>query len=351
MNTPIPNWIQWVLAILSVVTAIGYIAEKIPRLRAYFSTPSAADASRTKNEYLLGSLLSLICAAIWAASYASLNLVSPSVGTLSINIHLMGFAAISLFIASQIAGRFNKATPRVAVQTPQSGRLALLVVANLGNFVLSVWALAFISASEAMTLNNLSPILLALALWYRGRLTPSAGTFLALVLVLLGAFLVNIDSGFVLRTGSNITGSLIAIAAGASFALWTFTMDELKSSFGTPAERMKTLALVFFISYVVLLTYAFFFAPKLPALSSMDYIVLILNGLRVAIVHVIYVFAVKKAGPLLASIIVVLMVPMTFPFDSIWNKATISIQLIMGSVLVVLAAIGLLSDELRKAKA
>jgi drug/metabolite transporter (DMT)-like permease len=350
MDTPIPNWIQWVLAVLSVVTTIGYIAEKIPRLRAYFNSPSAKDAPRTKNEYLLGSLLSLVCAAIWAASYASLSLISPTVGTLSVNIHLMGFAAISLFIASQIASRFEAASAQTTPQALQSGRLVLLVVANLGNFVLSVWALAYISASEAMTLSNLSPILLALALWYRGRLAPSAGTFLALVLVMLGAFLVNIDSGFVLRTGSNITGSLIAIAAGASFALWTFTMDELKSSFGTPSERMKTLALVFFICYVALLTYAFFFNPKLPTLTSLDYIVLILNGLRVAIVHVIYVFAVKKAGPLLASVIVVLMVPMTFPFDSIWNKATISIQLIMGSILVVLAAIGLLSDELRKAK-
>lgn len=350
MDAPIPNWVQWLLAILSVVTAAGYIAEKIPRLRAYFGSSSEEHAKKTRSEYLLGSVLALLCAGIWAASYASLDLLSPSVGTLTTNIHLMGFAAASLYIGSLVAARLALGTSPPSVPANQGGKLTLLVVANIGNFVLSVWALSFISASEAMTLNNLSPLLLALALWYRGKLTPSAGTFLALVLVLLGAFIVNIDGGFVLRTGDNITGSLIAVAAGASFALWTFTMDEIKASFTSPAERMRTLAYVFFLSYVVLLTYGFYFAPSTSQLTTPDYIILVLNGLRVAVVYMIYVFAVKKAGPLLASVILVLMVPMTFPFDSIWNKATISAQLIVGSILIILAAVGLLSDELRKAR-
>lgn len=351
MDASIPNWLQWVFGVLSLIAALGYIAEKVPRLKAYFSTPSEGAVTRTRADYLSGGFLSLLCAAIWAASFASLNLVTPTVGTLAINIHLMGFAALSLFLGSQIAGRFEtKGTP---AQRPsvESGRLALLVVANLGNFVLSVLALSFISASEAMTLTNLSPLFLAFALWYRGKLSPSAGTFLALVLVLLGAFLLNVDPGFVLRTGTAITGSLVAVAAGASFALWTFTMDELKNAFETKSERMRTLALVFFISYVVLLTYSFFFTPAPPRLSTTDYAVLILNGLRVAVVHVLYVLAVKKAGPLLASVVVVLMVPMTFPFDRMWNNATISTQLVLGSLLIVLAAVGLLSDELRRAKA
>jgi drug/metabolite transporter (DMT)-like permease len=113
---------------------------------------------------------------------------------------------------------------------------------------------------------------------------------------------------------------------------------------------MRTLSLVFFLCYVALLTYSFFFTPAPPALSTTDYLVLVLNGVRVAVVHVLYVFAVKKAGPLLAGVLVVLMVPMTFPFDRVWNNAVISTPLVLGSVLIVLSAVGLLSDELRRAK-
>jgi drug/metabolite transporter (DMT)-like permease len=349
MYIPIPNSVQWMLAIFSVVTTVGYFIEKVPRLVQYFREPSVKDAPKSTSEYLVGSALALLCAAIWAASYASLDLISPLVGTLDINIHLMGFAAASLYVGSVVAARFKPASPPDGATAWQGGRLAILVVANLGNFIFSVWALSFISVSEAMTLNNLSPLLLALALWYRGKLTVSVGTFIALALVLLGAFIVNIDSGFVLRTGDNIRGSLIAVAAGASFALWTFTMDELRASFTSIAVRMRTLAFIFFVSYVVLITYGYF-ASGHSLLTTRDYIILSLNGVRVAFVHVLYTFAVQKAGALLASVILVLMVPLTFPFDNIWNQATISAQLIIGATLIVLAAVGLLSDELRRAQ-
>ncbi len=60
--------------------------------------------------------------------------------------------------------------------------------------------------------------------------------------------------------------------------------------------------------------------------------------------------ACRLAGPLLTSIILVSMVPMTFPFDHLWNHTVIAPQLILGAALIVLAAIGLLGDELRRRK-
>jgi drug/metabolite transporter (DMT)-like permease len=348
VDTQIPNSLNWILAIISIVTFVWFLVEKLPKLLKYFRGGAAKDVAKSRNEYVVGSVLALLCAAIWAASYASLKLVSPSVGTLTTNIYLMGSAAVALYVGSVIAAKFRHSSPS-EVKVRPGRKLAVLVVANLGNFVFSVWALRFISASEAMTLNNMSPLLLALALWFRGKLTPSLGTFLALVLVLLGAFILNTNSGFVFRTGESIRGSLIAVVAGASFALWTFTMDELKASFTSLAERMRILAQIFFMSYVILVTCGFFTVGAMQA-TTLDYTILILNGVRVAIVHVLYTFAVQRAGPLLASVVLVLMVPMTFPFDNIWNHATISAQLIIGATLIGLAAIGLLSDELRRAR-
>ncbi len=50
--------------------------------------------------------------------------------------------------------------------------------------------------------------------------------------------------------------------------------------------------------------------------------------------------SIRLAGPLLTSIILVSMVPMTFPFDHLWNHTVISPQLILEAALIVLAAIG-----------
>ena len=348
MNIQIPQWIQWLLAICSLLTTVGFLYEKVPKIWAYLKRPSPKDAGRTRTEYLVGSLLALLCAVIWAASYASLSVVSKSVGTLTVNIYLMGFAAISLYLSSVLVKMFEHAKTSDVIAPWQTGRAQVLVIANLGNFVLSVLALTFISASEAMALNNLSPLVLAFLLWFRGKLSPSFGTFLALALVVIAAFVVNLDSGFILRSGDRAVGSLIAVLAGASFAVWTFTLDELKPRMGSVAARLRTLSLVFATSFTLLVTVGYLRGGS-PPLSTRDFGILSINGLRVAVVHLLYQVAIEKAGPLLASIILVLMVPLTFPFDEFWNGALISPQLVIGALLIVFAAVGLLGDELRKA--
>jgi len=320
----------------------------VPKIWAYLKRPVPKDAGRTRTEYLVGSVLALLCAGIWAASYASLSLVSKSVGTLTVNIYLMGFAAISLYISSILVRVFEHAEISDVMAPWQTGRAQVLVIANLGNFLFSVLALTFISASEAMTLNNLSPLVLAFLLWFRGKLSPSVGTFLALALVVIAALVVNLDPGFILRSGDNAIGSLIAVSAGASFALWTFTLDELKARMRSMAARLRTLSLVFMTSFTLLVTLGYLRGGS-PSLSTRDFAILSINGLRVAVVHLLYQLAIEKAGPLLASIILVFMVPLTFPFDRFWNGALISTQLVIGALLIVLAAVGLLGDELRKA--
>ncbi|WP_280156037.1 DMT family transporter [Piscinibacter sp. XHJ-5] len=349
MDLSLPLALQWILAIWTLFSIGAFIIEKLPKVIEYVRSPPPAEPAKPRKDYWIGSGAALGCAVIWAASYASLGMISSSVSTLTTNIYLLGFAAASLYIASVVYGLFNRsAAPREPVQPP-SGRIALLVAANLGNFVLSVLALKYISASEAMTLTNLAPIFLAVFLWYRGKLTGKVGVVLALMLVLAGVFILNIDGTFSLKAGSNISGSVVAALAGAAFAVWTLTLDEIKGTFSGVVSRLQTLALVFFLSYVVLVTLGYA-VGRLETLTTTDYVLLALNGMRVACVHLLYLFAVEKAGPLLASVLAVLMVPFTFPFDRIWNGAAITGQLVLGAFLIVVAAAGLLSDELRKAR-
>ncbi len=77
-----------------------------------------------------------------------------------------------------------------------------------------------------------------------------------------------------------------------------------------------------------------------PSLSGRDLLILLSNGLRGAVVYLFLEYAIRLAGPLLTSIILVSMVPMTFPFDHLWNHTVISPQLILEAALIVLAAIG-----------
>lgn len=346
---PIPDWLQWFGLGVGLVGGIGYFIEKALKLRRTFRTSTGDRRTRSPGHYLIGSVLALCCAVIWGLSYASLSLVHKKASDLQINIYLFGFASLFLYIASAIEEWRKKESPNIPSEPWNSGRAQFLVVLNLGNFLLSVYALTYITASHAMAFNNLSPVFLALFLWVRGKLTFSMGTFGALLLVTLGAFLVNCGEGFTLRTGNDLTGMGIAIGAGVCFALWTFFMGEIEDETRSSTARLRLLATIFFASYTVAISFGYFGDTR-PALTSTEIGILALNGLRVAVVYLLFQLAIKYAGPLLATVVVVLQVPLTFPFDHWFNKAPITPTLILGATLIVLAAMGLLSDEIQQSR-
>jgi drug/metabolite transporter (DMT)-like permease len=351
---PIPEWLNWVLAIFGLISIVAFIVDKSRKLHRYLRErhQDNADQAHSRRDYVLGAILALLCALLWSISYVSLSAVTRQTSVLVLNTVLMGSASVFLYagaILSQPRPLDPKKTRRAFQRTWGTGHLQFLILANLGNFVLSVWALRYISASQATALNNMSPALLAAVLVMSGRLRLSLSTAIAFVVVLLGVWITAAQSDLRFQSGPALIGSLIALGAGASFASWAYLMEGVEVSIERTHLRMKLLAAVFFGSYAVLVTITWLMGHR-AQLSPEALTVLGLNGVRVAAVYYLFQLAVKRAGPLLPSVVVVLQVPLTMLWDHVWLKTVIPTQLFLGAGLIMLGIVAFLSDELARTK-
>jgi drug/metabolite transporter (DMT)-like permease len=106
------------------------------------------------------------------------------------------------------------------------------------------------------------------------------------------------------------------------------------------------MAFVFLISYVGVVSMAYF-SGRRPVVNVLALGILVLNGLRVALVYVIYHAAVRRLGALLASVIVALKVPLTMLWDSrLLNQPPVR-NLVFGAAAIVLGAMTLAWDRFR----
>jgi drug/metabolite transporter (DMT)-like permease len=348
---PVPNWLNWTATIAGLLGVAIWIVQKAPVVRRYFASRErrSTETTRSRREYLVGGLLATTCAIIWSVSYVSLSAVARNTSVISMNVILMGSGALFLYAGSAIARivESRKNLPKDA-GVWRVTVAPLLVFANLGNFVLSTLALHYITASQANALNNMSPALLALGLLVLGRFRPSLATAITFAFLIFGVWFANSDAAFSLRLGPQLTGSSIAIAAGASFAVWAYVIDVAEDKIKRVSSRMEMLALVFLGSYAILLTAAWLTGSEVPR-GRFEVILLTLNGLRVGVVYYLFQLAVRKAGPLLPSVVVVIQIPMTMFVDHVWLGTEIGRNLMIGGAIIVLSVIGLLTDELQRA--
>src|SRR5262249_26485466 len=137
--------------------------------------PTAALASARPRDLVVGVLLSVACALIWSMSYVSLSYVSTKVDPFAVNVIVLGSASFFLFITYLVVRGHERVTGKngrngktgVDWRTPTPW---ITAVANLGNFVLFIYALYFISASQAITLGQTYPVFVALLTWFWLRL-------------------------------------------------------------------------------------------------------------------------------------------------------------------------------------
>jgi len=341
--------LQWFFGVCSFLALLFYLIEKGPRLYRYLTSKSEETAVRNTKDLVIGSLLALGCAFIWAMSYSSLGFIKQTTSTLEITTSLFGFAALFYYILSIIVMRRGNSELTLTGDAWKSGRAHLLVLANIGNFLLSVAALSYISASQANAINHFSPLILAGVLIVKGKLKPNLYSLLSLILVVLGIWVINVDKDFNLLGADAIIGSLISLLAGVSFAAWGYLIDEFETKSPSTPDRLRFLSHVFFGSYIILLTWVYF-SGVTWTVTTENTSLLALNGVRVALVYLLFSLAIKKAGALLPSVIVIIQIPMTFYFDAILNDTSITAQLWIGSILIIVAAIGVTGDELQRAK-
>lgn len=332
-------------SVLEVVTALGgaYALLVIgKRIRGRFwRAPSGRH--RTPRDYAAGALLAFLCAVLWALSYVSLKFASGRVAATPLTAGVIGSAAAFMLLGHWLARwvEARRAAPREATPPELRRRLFVLCLANWGNFGFSIAALYFVSATHAMALNNASPLFLTVLLVARRKLRITSGSAVAVAVVLLGAWLLT-HNGTAARAG--FVGSSLALAAGASFALWADFADDIEARVQSMSTRLAVLARVFSLTFCVAAVGTWVLG-SIGSLSPTDALIIVGNGLRVAIVYVAFQLAVRRGGPLLAVVVGILQVPLTLLSEALWLGITIDARLAIGVAAAFVGTIALCIDQ------
>jgi drug/metabolite transporter (DMT)-like permease len=262
-----------------------------------------------------------------------------------VNVVLLGSATFFLFLGFLIV----RAVRREQIVTPISWRTWnpwFIAIANLLSFIFFIYALRFVSASQTITLSKINPLFIALFSWVILRQRPPRSTVSAAFLVVLGTVLITANEKFTFDATNEVVGSLLAILAGLGFALFSIGLERVEREHSGLSERLLFLAVVFFLSYVGIVTVAHFEGLQ-SAIDAEAMVILLLNGLRAAVVYALYQAAVRRIGALRVSVLVALEVPFTMFWDSAWLGRVPAARLIWGSLTILFAALTLGWDMLR----
>lgn len=345
----IPPWGAWLAFAITIAQGGQAAWRVVTRLRTRREASQRRERAETaagRAEVVWGASLSLACAVFWSVGYVSLKVLAPDIPPLHLTSLVLIVASLSLLVAS------NAAVNASHGRQPGRGRgpgwldrnTAFLLLANQGNFLLSILALSYVSASQAMSLNNVFPVFLALILVVRGKRSFSASTLATVVMVTLGAALLTVDDGFRIGSGRHLMGSIIALCAGFSFAVWADRTDEVKARLPDAAARWRYLAGVFGVTGAASALAAVVSGPY-PALSAAGVLLVLFNGVRVAIVYALFEAAVRRVGPLLPTVLVVLQVPLTIVVERVWLGEPVSARVVMGALTIMLGGGVLLADR------
>lgn len=336
--------------IVGLVLALGAICHIVIWLKTLLKGRSkVVGVVRSQRDYVFGTIYSLLCAVFWSLSYVSLSYVSTSASLLDINVVLLGSASAFLLLAWGFSYFLSRKTGESLRLNVNWKTLAPWVVvgANLASFLLFVYALSFISASQTIILQKINPLIVLLIslVWLRRK--PAGSTWSAVVLVILGTTLIVANDQFTFTGSRNLIGSLFAILAGAAFAFFSVGLEKIEETKTNLTQRLGFMATVFLLSYMGILTIGYM-RSQILSFNLLVIGILLLNGLRVAIVYVFYHEAVRRIGALLASVIVALEVPFTIFFDWQLLQQIPGRRLAIGAAAVLLGAITLVWDRISR---
>lgn len=333
--------LELIANIIGIIAFIWMVWEKLSAR----TIQTGSIRARTTRDLVIGSAMSLACAMLWSVSYVSLSYVSQRAGLLEISALMLLPAFVFLFLS---AGGFylyeRKVGERFAVDIDWATWPPWIVIAtNVANFLLFIYALYFVSASQTITLHKINPIFVAILTWLWLRERPTRLTISSVVLVVFAAVVIAADDHMQFSAGAPLTGSLLAITGGLTFAVFTVALDKIDRTNATRAGRLFFLGIVFFVSYSALVTVAYLTHKPVP-LETTTLLILGGNGLRVALVYALYQAAIRRIGGILTSVIVALEVPLTMVFESVILDRPPSTRLIVGSIGVLAGAIVLATE-------
>lgn len=348
----VATYIAIIVGLLSIgnfaITIWNWFRKKYIQEATSGPPKTANGAPVTPSDYVWGTVLALACAAVWGISYASLKFITVTIDPIEMNVALLGVATTTYFVATLVVGRISAILSPKPVESHQqrkrlvidwaSGPLWRMLLGNFASFILFIYALYYISATQTIALQKVNPIFVALlaSLFLRRRI--GLQVWLAIVLVVVGTMLIVAnfsDGSFSLRTGDDFIGSIYAILAGLSFAVFTVALAENVATEKSLVLQLQLMTVVFLFAFVAFVSYAYFFGHAFELGSAESNAILIVNGIRIALVYILFFAAVQRIGPVLASAIVALEVFITMLVEYWWLDAVPESTLWLGAIIIV----------------
>jgi drug/metabolite transporter (DMT)-like permease len=168
---------------------------------------------------------------------------------------------------------------------------------------------------------------------------------LDLVIVFVGVYVIGARGQLAISTSRDAWGITLAVCASIAFAMWQDGIEDFETRVESSPSRLWFLAFVFLVSYTIVVTVAYA-KGHAPRFDRTDTLVLGANGLRVALVYWLLNLAIRRAGPLLPAIILLVQVPLTILLDRAVLATMVSTQLWIGAVLITLGTVSVLLQEL-----
>ncbi|HEU5076206.1 MAG TPA: hypothetical protein VFU02_18565, partial [Polyangiaceae bacterium] len=131
---------------------------------------------------------------------------------------------------------------------------------------------------------------------------------------------------------------------GVCFALWADLADDLEARLDRMSTRLGVLMRVFWLTFGIAAVASWWLgALERPLLT--DALIILGNGLRVAVVYAVFQLAVRRGGPLLAVVVGILQVPLTLLTEAWLLGATSGARLVIGVLAAFAGTIALSIDQ------
>jgi len=345
------DWLDILTLIAAVLAILHYGSLIFKWLKARGTEASTTGSKRDK---VLGISYAILCAGLWSISYTSLSIAVPKADIWEANVVLLGIATLTFLVLLQLHKPLCKfIVPLAKHQSTLVSQPATLhwkklgtwltLTGNIFSFLLFIFALYYISASQSIALQKTNPIFAAILGTVILRRKVPVTSWTTIFFVLIGSFLIINDftkTQDFFQMEDNTFGSLLALGAGFSFALFSIGLEKSSNYYQSYVSRLRFLLIIFFFSFVIVLTFAYYFG-SLPKIDEAANWIFIFNGIRIAVVYLLFWAAIERIGTLAALILVSLEVPLTIIWDYLWLGLTPPYYLIIGAIIIILGGITL----------
>lgn len=298
---------------------------------------------------LVGFALTVLMSILWGVSNVSLRFLAiNNVDVFFTSSVMLITGALSCFFLSYFFKSFEPSNTKNIKIDLDIDDFCLLVIGNSVNFLAFIYAVYFVSSSQVIILNKVNPLFVALLLSLFLKEKVSKASLASIVSIICGIYiLVNIDNfSIFLSPNDNLYGSFFAILAGFSFAVFTIGLYKTKSITNQSPIfiKLKFIGYILLYSYVILITIALFIGFKITYDPFMILIV-ILNGIRLAVVYALYQEAVRLTHPIFVSVAVSLEVVFTIIIEIIWLNEKVHSHIIIGAILIMGAIWSMMAES------